>query len=168
MKYILYFLTAIMLQFSIVSCGEKAEKENRKDDFEQNEEMFVSTMQKHLDAVSNRDLSILESTMSPDGKMQLILPETEIIDGVSGFMEYHKEWFKDSSWTFETKILNTNLGDDFGMAITEIIYREPERNGEPYFNRMIVSYDLEKIDGRWYIIKDHASSVEKSTDKIEN
>lgn len=168
MKYILYFLTAIMLQFSIVSCDEKVEKDNRKDDFEKNEKMFVSTMQKHLDAVSNRDLSILESTMSPDGKMQLILPGTEIIDSVSGFMEYHKEWFKDSSWTFETKILNTNLRDDFGMAITEIIYREPERNGEPYFNRMIVSYDLEKIDGSWYIIKDHASSVEKSTDKKEN
>jgi len=51
------------------------------------------------------------------------------------------------------------------MAITEIVYREPERNGEPYFNRMIVSYVLEKIDGHWCIIKDHASSVEKSTDK---
>ena len=55
MKYILYFLTAIMLQFSIVSCDEKVEKENRKDDFEKNEKMFVSTMQKHLDAVSNHE-----------------------------------------------------------------------------------------------------------------
>lgn len=165
MKHILYFLIAVILQFSTVSCGKKVEKENTKDDFEQNEKMFVSTMQRHLDAVSNRNLSILESTMSPDGKMQLILPGTEIIDGVSGFMEYHKEWFKDSTWTFETKILNTNLRDNFGMAVTEVVYREAARNGEPYFNRMIVSYDLEKIDGKWFIIKDHASSVEKSTDK---
>jgi len=38
------------------------------------------------------------------------------------------------------------------------------RDGVPYFNRMIVSYDLENLDGAWYVIKDHASSVEKSTD----
>ncbi len=49
------------------------------------------------------------------------------------------------------------------MAVTEIVYREPEREGKPYFNRMIVSYDLEKIDGKWYIIKDHASSIESGS-----
>ena len=42
---------------------------------------------------------------------------------------------------------------------------EPERDGKPYFNRMHISYTLEKQNGQWYVIKDHASSVEKSTDK---
>ena len=79
-------------------------------------------------------------------------------------MDFHREWFKDEAWSFETKILNTEVGETMGIAITEIVYREPERNGVPYFNRMIVSYALKKIDGSWYIIKDHASSIEKSTD----
>ncbi|CAM3505587.1 YybH family protein [Aequorivita lipolytica] len=120
-------------------------------------------MQKHLDAVSNRDLVSLKETMAPNGQMQLILPKTEIIKGVDGFMDYHKEWFAAPDWTFETKILNTEIGQDVGMAIIEIIYREPLRDGKPYFNRMIVSYDLKKIEGKWYVIKDHASSIEKST-----
>ena len=55
------------------------------------------------------------------------------------------------------------MGDKMGMAVTEIVYRETEREGKPYFNRMIVSYDLEKIDGKWYIIKDHASSIESGS-----
>tara|TARA_R110002073_G_scaffold57778_4_gene146683 strand:+ start:89657 stop:90028 length:372 start_codon:yes stop_codon:yes gene_type:complete len=122
-------------------------------------------MEKHLDAVTNRDLETLRSTMSPNGNMQLILPSTEIINKVDGFMKYHEDWFSDPSWTFETKILNTEIGEFMGMAIVEIVYREPDRDGGPYFNRMIVSYDLQKIKGQWYIIKDHASSVEKSTDK---
>lgn len=105
----------------------------------------------------------MESTLSPTGEMRLILPATEIISSVDGFMEYHRAWFKDTTaWTFETKILNTKIGDRVGMAVTEVIYREPERNGKPYFNRMNVSYVLEKIDGEWYVIKDHASSVEKT------
>ncbi|MBC9796785.1 nuclear transport factor 2 family protein [Sinomicrobium sp. FJxs] len=122
-------------------------------------------MQRHLNAVTNRDIEALKSTMSPEGKMQLILPGSEIIYSVDGFMDYHKKWFSDSAWTFEAKILNTRIGNKIGMAVAEIMYKEPEREGKPYYNRMIVSYDLEKIDGTWYVIKDHASSVEKSTDK---
>ena len=123
-------------------------------------------MKQHLDAVSNRDLTTLKSTMHPDGKMQLILPGAEIFDGVDAFMNYHKEWFADSTsqWTFETKILNSNVGENLGMAITEVKYSEPERNGKPYWNRMIVSYVLENVEGTWYVIKDHASSIKKSTD----
>ncbi len=125
---------------------------------------FVATMQKHLDAVTNRDLATLKSTLLPTGKMQLILPSTEIIDSVSGFLDYHEAWFQDTMWSFETKILNTDIGEQFGIAIVEIVYSEPERDGKPYFNRMNVSYALEHNDGKWFIIKDHASSVEKSTD----
>lgn len=130
----------------------------------ENETQFIATMKTHLDAVTNKDLKTLQSTMSPKGNMQLILPGSEMIDSVKGFMDYHKAWFELPDWTFETKILNTVVGEKIGIAITEITYREPERDGVPYHNRMYVSYALEKIDGNWYIIKDHASSIEKSTD----
>ena len=123
-----------------------------------------AVMQTHLDAVSNRDLATLEATLAPHGDMQLILPGSEIQASAEAFMEYHRAWFAAPDWTFETCILNTKAGPRFGMAITEIIYREPERDGKPYFNRMTVSYVLEFIDGKWYVIKDHASSIEKSTD----
>lgn len=132
----------------------------------ENEKALVEALEKHLNAVSNKDLKTLKSTMSPKGKMQLILPGSEIRNSVDGFMQYHEEWFQDTTttWTFETKILNTEAGERIGLAVVEIIYREPKRNGEPYFNRMIVSYGLEKLDGQWYPIKDHATSAEKSTD----
>ncbi len=165
MKYFLRYLIILFFICSVTSCNEKNISNDNKNQVEHNEEMFITTMEKHLSSVSKRDLSTLKSTMHPNGKMQLILPGSEIINGVDGFVEYHKEWFNDSTWTFETKILNTDIGKTFGMAITEIVYREPERDGKPYFNRMIVSYDLEKVNGNWYIVKDHASSTEKSTDK---
>ncbi len=137
---------------------------HEKNSIDESNIQFINTMEKHLNAVTNRDLKSLKSTLSPNGEMQLILPQTEIINSVDGFMDYHKKWFDAPDWTFETKILNTKIKSDFGMAIVEIMYREPNRDGKPYFNRMTVSYDLEKIDEHWYVIKDHASSVEKSTD----
>ena len=168
MKYSLFLLSAICV-LTIFSCKEETKvvhsETSIKINEEANEAQMRLLMQKHLDAVSQKDLETLQSTMSPRGDMQLILPGTEIIYSVDGFMEYHKKWFAlDNAWTFETKILNTKVGETFGMSIVEIMYREPERDGVPYFNRMIVSYDLEKIDGSWYVIKDHASSIEKSTD----
>lgn len=151
MKFTLLFI----LLFAITPCSWASDA---------NEEAFNNTLNKHLNAVVNRDLEALKSTLSPEGKMQLILPSMEIVENVDGFMAYHEEWFKDSTWTFETKVLNTEVGPQYGFAIVEIVYREPDRDGGPYFNRMIVSYDLENLDGAWYVIKDHASSVEKSTD----
>lgn len=154
---------------SITACNETGDESSgdlsSESSKNQSKKEFVETLEKHLNAVSNKDLATLKSTMSPDGKMQLILQGSEIINSVDGFMNYHEEWFKEPNWTFETKILNTEIGDKLGIAVTQIIYREPERDGKPYFNRMIVSYGLEKLNGKWYIIKDHASSIEKSTDK---
>ncbi len=126
-----------------------------------NEQQFIATMQKHLNAISNRDLESLSSTLSPSGQMQLILPGTEIIEGIDGFLAFHEEWFEDKSWTMATKIVSTEIGKTIGLAVTEAIYKEPLRNGKPYFNRMSVTYVLRKEAGKWYVIKDHCSSIEK-------
>ncbi len=128
------------------------------------QQKFLVVMDKHLNAVSSRDLESLKSTLSPSGEMQLILPSSEVFYNTDSFIKYHKDWFAIPDWTFETKILNKKIGKQLGMVIVEIIYREPMRDGKPYFNRMIVSYVLEKIKNQWYVIKDHASSINKSTD----
>ncbi len=122
----------------------------------QSEASFIATLEKHLAAVSNKDAAALKSTLSLTGKMRMMLPGSEIFDSADSFMEYHTEWFSDTTtvWSFEPEILHTEIGRDLGTAITQIIYREPNRNGQPYFNRMHVSYVLEKEDGKWYVIQD--------------
>ena len=154
--------TLIVLFMLGVFLQGQTSTENVKSLDTDNEQRFVERMQEHLEAVSNKDLTTLKSTLSPEGDMQLILPNTEVLYSVEKFMEYHQAWFQDTTWTFETKILSTEIGEKVGIAITEIMYREPERNGKPYFNHMVVSYALKKIEGQWYIIKDHASSIEKA------
>ena len=125
------------------------------------EKSFVEVMQTHLNAVSNKDLAKLKTTMAPNGKLYFMLDERETTYTSDEFIKFHESWFEDENWTFETKITHTEVGPEFGVAITEIIYREPERNGKPYFNRMAVSYVLRFIDGKWYVIKDHATSIER-------
>lgn len=157
----LVLISLILISFN--SCDNKL-KETQENELaqHQNSELFKSVISKHLDAVSNKDLMSLKSTLSPNGNMELIQQNSEIVYTVDEFMKFHQEWFNVPGWTFKTKLLSTNIGDKIGVATTEILYEEPERNGKPYFNRMIVSYTLEKINGNWYVIKDHASSIEKT------
>jgi len=152
-----------LLFFVGTSCEEKSKpiEENDNSNVE-NVNSFKATLDKHLVAVANKNSVALKSTMSPKGNMELIQPASEIVYSVEGFMKFHQEWFNVPNWTVETKVLSTTIGDKVGVATTEFLYKEPERNGKPYFNRLIVTYTLEKINNNWYIIKDHASSVEKT------
>jgi len=159
------FLYVALILTSLIACetvpSPSVEPET---DPAQDEAAFLATLESHLAAVSNKDLATLGSTLSPENKMQLILPGSEVMHSADSFLRFHEAWFQDTTWTFDTKILSAEVGRHYGLAVTEVVYREPERDGEPYFNRMIVTYGLEKLENQWYIIMDHASSVEKSTD----
>jgi len=168
MKILRFFLSLGILFIFLFnsSCKDSNHKTTSNENIVlTNQNLFIETLQKHLDAVSNKDLESLKETMHPNGKMQLILPSAEIMYTFEDFIMYHEDWFSMPNWSFETKIISSNVGEKLGVATTEIIYREPERDGKPYFNRMNVSYVLEKTNNSWYVIKDHASSIEKSTDK---
>ena len=153
----------VILIMGLNSC-DRQEKVKNEITQEQNDKEFEFSMLKHLNAIKTKDLNTLKSTMSPKGNMELIQPSSEILYSVDGFMKFHKDWFEIPNWTVNTKILSMNIGDKVGVATTEFLYKEPERNGKPYFNRLIVSYTLEKINSKWYIIKDHASSIEKTAE----
>jgi len=152
-----------LLIIGISSCDIK-QKDGKKNEMSKikNEELFKSVLNKHLTAVSKKDYGTLKSTMSPKGNMELIQPNSEVVYDVKGFMDFHQEWFDVPNWTVKTKVLSTDIGDKIGVATTEFFYEETERNGKPYFNRLIVSYTLEKINNNWYFIKDHASSIDKT------
>ena len=158
----LLLLITSLITINACKSNQNSEKSNANYNLE-----FKNTMQKHLDAIVNRDLETLKTTMSPTGKMTLIMQGTEIINTVDSFINFHEGWFQDSSWSMESKIIKTEIGNSIGLAVTESMYREPQRDGKPYYNRMIVSYVLERKNGNWYIINDHASSIVKSTDLTE-
>lgn len=159
--------STFLLMFVVItflSCNKAKNNANKVETIskEQNEQEFVAALEKHLDAVERKDLKTLKTTMSPNGKMELIQPSMEVIKGVDGFMKFHEDFFNHPNWSIKFTITSKDVGEKIGVATTETMYREPERNGKPYFSRMTVTYVLEKIDGKWYIIKDQASFIEKT------
>lgn len=161
-----FIIKTVLLVFVIaltISCKEaKNNMDLNSINIAQNEEDFTVLLQEHLRAVTNKDLERLKTTLSPIGNMELIQPSMEIIYTVDGFLKFHEDFFKDVNSTLNFKIMSKSVGNKIGVATTEAIYREVNRNGKPYFNRLTVTYTLEKINQKWYVIKDHASSIEKT------
>lgn len=158
-------LQILSLFLVLFACQSSEATKPTKAPIEQNKAAFIQALTTHLDAVSQRDLPTLEASLSPKGDMHLILPQSKMTTTVKGFMDYHRAWFEGGGeWTLDNEIVYTNVGEDLGFAVVEAVYKEPERDGKPYFNRMNVSYSLKKMDGKWYVVKDHMCSVAKSTD----
>ena len=120
----------------------------------------------HLRAVSSRDLAGLAATLSPRGDMQLTLQARPISRSVDTFLAFHEGWFADTSaWTWDGRILDLEAGCRLCVSTVEATYREPDRDGAPYFNRMAVGYTLRREDGgAWRVVRDQAVSLERSTD----
>lgn len=144
------FLAAVLSGFSLYAClPADPSPISAAYDHTADSLAFARVLQSHLDAVACRDLAALRPTLMPGNRMELILPGTAPTYTVEAFMSFHVTFFQDTTWTFEPEILTTHIGRDLGIAHTEIVYREPDRDGKPYFNRVAVGYVLEKIDGQW-------------------
>lgn len=121
---------------------------------------------KLLHAVETRDLKGMSKLMPPDGRLQLSLPDTPTRYTVDEFLKFHRNFFEAPAWTMKHGILNLQCGHRFGIANVEAVYHEPNREGVPYYNRIVISYVFERIKRRWYPIKDHASWVEQSSSPL--
>ena len=154
----LKLLLSVLLLVATLSCEKKQPEQTPIT----SPEAALNVLGDHLAAIAMRDYELLQSTLSPQGDMLLILPETNIQTRVDSFLSMHERWFQDTTWTFAYNIHHVLPGRDLVEATVDVTYREPERGGKPYFNKMAVSYTLRRQGEAWYVVKDHACSLEKS------
>ena len=154
--------TCLLLLISLMGCYDAPKKHIEYSN------SFHMVLARHLYAIQTRNIKELKSTLSPKSDIWMMLPKDKIRTTNKEFIKYHEEWFNSSKkWSLESKILKVNVGTNMGVAVVGVMYKEPNRKGKPYFNRMAVSYTLKKIGKKWYVVKDHACSLEKSTDSKE-
>lgn len=154
----------LLLTISHFSCSVDPKAKSIEDQLKQNDQEIRKVIKKHLDALTDKDLKSLAETMSPSGEMTLIMEGEGIKSSVDSFLDFHEKWFaNEAEWSLEATSVLTKPGLQLGFVTVESVYREPERNGKPYYNKLVTTYLLEKEkDGSWAVINDHYCSVEKS------
>ncbi|HMQ62333.1 MAG TPA: nuclear transport factor 2 family protein [Flavilitoribacter sp.] len=160
---ILGSLTAGMLATACTGPAPDAPSETPISDPAADSIAFRQALKAHLNAVEHKDFEGLKNTSAPEsGQVLWVLPDGAQFTKAADFLKLQEEWFQDTTWTMEMKILEMENSADFGVAVVEAMLREPERNGKPYFHKMAISYALRKMEGAWRVVMDHASTIEKS------
>ena len=125
---------------------------------------FHSTLKKHIHATSNRDINTLTTMMHPSGTMHMMRPNTPVVYSTDRYIKYHTSWFEDKNWSLSSQITDSNVGEKLGWALTDVTYRNEKPGTKFYTNKMSITYVMEKVDGQWYVISDHSTSVKKTVD----
>ncbi len=116
----------------------------------------------HLRSISEKDIELMKTTLPETGELYLTLPDGSMTTTVEEFVSGQSEWFDTVDFTFETELIKSEHGPEYGYMLVFADYRVPERDGRPYYHRMFVSYVLRHEDDRWVVIKDHASTLSKT------
>ena len=137
------------------ACSKVSTKSHAKDEFQQ-------TMQTHLYSIESKDIGLMQTTLPKSGDFYLTLPNGAISKSVDEFVKGQSGWFQQKGWSFSSKIIKQEHGKKYGYALVIADYREDDRNGKPYHHQMFISYDLKNVNGKWLVVKDHASTIKKS------
>jgi len=65
---------------------------------------FDSVVDIHTSAVENRDLESYIATIAPRSEQMMILPNGSYFESLDEISDWHKEWFTDTSWSFNKSL----------------------------------------------------------------
>ena len=83
---------------------------------------FKSTLQKHLNAITNRNLNGIAATVSDS--VTLIFPDGELLQSKEKFVAFHKNWFDDKLWKMTILSVSTKESSTLSHALVKYHYIE--------------------------------------------
>jgi len=86
---------------------------------------FRSTLIKHLDAITQKNLADIAATVADS--ITLIFPNGEVLKSKQRFVDFHREWFKEN-WKMATETISVSESPTLANALIKYHYREWDAN----------------------------------------
>jgi hypothetical protein len=118
---------------------------------------FDVALQKHFDAIKNRDLNAFKSHLTQDKTLYTIVQNGHAFTTPEETIAIHEEWFKNPDWLWEGSVVHKVVGEDMAMALIKYDYRSKPEN--PPFTTWLV-YVFQLQDGDWKIIHDQNTALD--------
>src|SRR4051812_19970521 len=84
---------------------------------------FRETLDRHLGAIRGRDLPGLIETL-PAGELSLITSDGRLVRTTAEFVEMHRGWFAQSSWSLDAVVVSLVESPEIGVALLRLDYRD--------------------------------------------
>jgi len=119
---------------------------------------FKTSVEAHLASVEGRDFETFKSTLTSSNNLAVIFPGGTQLATTEEVLDFHKEWFKDKDWVFDTEIRKVIEGSDQSTALVQYSFRDTP-NGEPRHAWLVLTFQLE--DNEWRLIHDQNTRIDK-------
>jgi ketosteroid isomerase-like protein len=122
---------------------------------------FRDTLEKHLRAVTHRDLAALAETL-PEGPIVIISSDGRLVRSAAEFLEMHRGWFASSTWSLGFEEVSVTETADLGVAVLRLDYRDEPAGRPPLREVSYLTLVFARQDGRWVMIQDQNTPVRSS------
>jgi ketosteroid isomerase-like protein len=119
---------------------------------------FREALDEHLRAIRERDLSGLQATLPAD-ELILISSDGRLFKTVAEFLELHRGWFAETSWSLDVTVVHTVESAALGVAVLLLDYRDNAPGREPLRQLSYLTLIFARRDGRWEMIHDQNTPI---------
>ena len=122
---------------------------------------FEQTLQVHLNAIQQANLTALEPTVADS--VMVILPNGARLDSKQVFMHFHEDWFKTKNWQWVPRILQKETADSLGYALVNYKYEEKDTTGAvQYRSNAYLALIFKNSAKGWQLIHDQNTKIPDS------
>jgi ketosteroid isomerase-like protein len=119
---------------------------------------FRETLEKHLRAITQRDLTALAETLS-DGPIVVITSDGRLVRSAADFLEMHQGWFASRTWRLGFEEVSVTEGADLGVAVLRLDYQDEPAGQAPAREASYLTLVFARRGGVWVMIQDQNTPV---------
>ncbi|MEZ0261698.1 MAG: nuclear transport factor 2 family protein [Alphaproteobacteria bacterium] len=118
---------------------------------------FNAALQKHFDAIENRDINAFKAHLTSDKTLYTIVQNGHAFTTPAEITAIHADWFKQTGWEWKGTVVHTVVGSDMAMALVKYSYRaKPE--DKPFESWLTYVFRLE--NNEWKIVHDQNTALD--------
>lgn len=119
---------------------------------------FHGTLEKHLQAIQDRDLVALADTIALD-RMVLITADGRLVTSSQEYLTMRREWFATPGWTLEILPVQVFEGPSVAVVVLRIHYREEPEGKPPTQQESFLTLTFQEQDERWEMVHEQCTLV---------
>ncbi len=120
---------------------------------------FRETLDRHLLAISERDLAGLIETL-PRDELTLVTFDGRLVRTASEFIEMHRGWFAETTWTLDAEIVSLIETPEIGVVVLRLDYRDNPPGRPALRQSSYLSLIFARQDGRWVMVQDQNTPIQ--------
>jgi ketosteroid isomerase-like protein len=123
---------------------------------------FRATLDQHLNAIRGRDLRSLIETL-PAETLTLVMSDGRLVTAVGEFIELHRGWFEQTSWSLDTEVVAMQETPQMGFATIRLDYRDEPPGGSRVRQTSLLTLIFALQGDRWVMILDQNTPIKGAT-----